>query len=345
MSEVEGNQPIAKQPANHAPQGLGLIKGSEKSNSQPSLGATVIGKTNLVGNVTNAQTNTTTNNVQQKSYVQAQPAGQNPINSAQELRTTNPVDTITSGRQVAPVVNVSHQSTVLAAQNQVSQSAHTTTSTNNRNFHLKAQTTGLIYGTERKPDFFGKHNEELAEKAANKKKRRKILIKIGVVLGIILTVALVGWFLYWLLFQVIFRPDITQSSGDSANTPIAIVEARKIYDNDSGNRQKVDEYFNKNINSARSEYEKNQLVLLQIEFAANYPTDEYPNAVVEAAKKANVETMSEEQISVYCGQLFNAYKSLEDTENAEYWYDYGQEHGVPAVDYNNEEEENYEDHE
>ena len=118
MSEVEGNQPIAKQPANHAPQGLGLIKGSEKSNSQPSLGATVIGKTNLVGNVTNAQANTTTNNVQQKSYVQAQPAGQNLINSAQELRTTNPVDTITSGRQVAPVVNVSHQSTVLAAQNQ-----------------------------------------------------------------------------------------------------------------------------------------------------------------------------------------------------------------------------------
>lgn len=326
MNEVDKKSLVNNQPAGPAPGNGSLASPSGILQQTKINGAMLLQNgTTRQSSFTPAQ-NATSPIAETKQSVQSPSIGTSTTNSASQVvqGASAQEHNLATGSTLLPNLQTSQV-------NQASQGSQSSVNANkhaNQNFHLQGGATGLMFGNERKPDYFGKHNEELAKKAAKKQEARKIIFRVGIILGIILAVLLVGWFVYWLIFQVILRPDITASSGDEQDTPIAIVEAGKIYDNNPDNQQKVDEYFDKNINSARSEYEKNQTVILQMSFLLNY--DDPYEAIIEASKKANVETMDISQIGEYSGMLYNAYSSIEDSESANYWYNYGQEHGYAS---------------
>ncbi len=170
-----------------------------------------------------------------------------------------------------------------------------------------------------KKDIFAEQNQKDADKKTKADAKRKKTLKVIYITGGVILAVLLAWLIIWLIMRASYNADITNPDKNEQGQAIGVTEADKVLERNDGDMNKVQEYFDSQIDKEKNIEKKNDIVIMSMQYYAE--SGDYERAI-EASKQADLEKMTQWQSANYTMVLFNSYVSTEDYESAEYWNNY-----------------------
>lgn len=194
--------------------------------------------------------------------------------------------------------------------------------TEDPNAHLKAAGSGVAFHSANiapKQDIFAEQNQINAEKKAQADAKRKKILRIVFITAGIIVAILLAWLIIWLITHLAYNSDITNPDKNEQGQAIGVTKADEILEKNDGNMDKVQEYFDQQIDKEGNTEKKNEIVVMAMEYyieAADW------ERAIKASELAEVDKMTQGQLAKYTLMLFNSYISIDDPDKAFYWNDY-----------------------
>lgn len=185
---------------------------------------------------------------------------------------------------------------------------------------FKSSAIGTVVARQEDP--FKEHKARAAEK---KKQNDKIRKRVLIILGVILVLLLLGLGIWWIVSVMKQQPEAEEGFWQTEEGKDTQSTAQEIYDagreqgaedepqEPSGNDQEVEDFFATQREEAATPSACNQAVLSELIF---YSNNARPDLAINAAGKiCDKNALSDDELRMYCGYIYNAAQSTGQGDN------------------------------